>query len=49
MASHMSAGRALELGYRNVFVMPEGTAGWKLRGFPLAAEGEDLADEGLGA
>lgn len=35
MASHMSAGRALELGYRNVFVMPEGTFGWSAQKLPL--------------
>ena len=35
MASHMSAGRALELGYRAVFVMPEGTHGWKSQGFTV--------------
>jgi rhodanese-related sulfurtransferase len=28
MASHTGAGRAIKLGYKNVFVMPEGIAGW---------------------
>lgn len=28
MASHKGAGRALKLGYTNVFVMSEGIAGW---------------------
>jgi hypothetical protein len=37
MASHMSAGRALELGYRRVFVMTDGTLGWRSQGFALEA------------
>ncbi len=35
MASHRGAGRALELGYTNVFVMSEGTAGWEQAGKPF--------------
>ena len=38
MSSHMSAGRAQKLGYRNVYVMREGTKGWAARGFPLVRE-----------
>lgn len=40
MASHMSAGRALELGYRRVFVMSEGTFGWRGLGLPLVTSDE---------
>jgi rhodanese-related sulfurtransferase len=32
MASHRGAGRALELGYKNVFVMNEGVSGWAKAG-----------------
>ena len=32
MASHTGAGRAIKLGYKNVFVMPEGIQGWKKAG-----------------
>ena len=29
MACHEGAGSAVKLGYKNVFVMPDGIAGWK--------------------
>ena len=32
MASHRGAGRALTMGYTNVFVMTEGLAGWTKAG-----------------
>jgi len=32
MASHTGAGRALKMGYTNVFVMSEGIAGWEQAG-----------------
>jgi rhodanese-related sulfurtransferase len=32
MASHRGAGRALTMGYTNVFVMNEGLAGWTKAG-----------------
>ena len=35
MASHRGAGRALEMGYTNVFVMPEGIDGWVKAGKPV--------------
>lgn len=35
MASHRGAGRALKLGYTNVFVMPDGMEGWKKAGKPI--------------
>lgn len=35
MASHTGAGRALEMGYINVFVMPEGISGWVKAGKPV--------------
>jgi rhodanese-related sulfurtransferase len=35
MSSHMSAGRAQEMGYRNVHVMRGGIKEWANRGFPL--------------
>lgn len=35
MASHRGAGRALELGYTNVFVMSDGSSGWKKAGKPM--------------
>jgi rhodanese-related sulfurtransferase len=35
LACHVGARRALELGYRRVFIMPEGRRGWRARGFPL--------------
>jgi rhodanese-related sulfurtransferase len=34
MASHTGAGRAKSMGYTNVFVMSEGTAGWNKAGKP---------------
>jgi len=37
MASHLGAGRALELGYRNISIMREGTKGWAALGYPLVA------------
>ncbi|MGE0869153.1 MAG: rhodanese-like domain-containing protein [Kofleriaceae bacterium] len=33
----IAARRARELGYSNVFVMPEGIAGWEAAGFPTEA------------
>lgn len=35
MASHEGAGRAIDFGYTNVYVMTEGTAGWEKAGKPL--------------
>lgn len=35
MSSHLGAGRALALGYTNVWIMPEGIKGWAARGYPL--------------
>ena len=35
MASHTGAGRALEMGYTNVFVMAEGISGWVKAGKPV--------------
>ena len=35
MASHRGAGRALKLGYKNVFVMPDGMSGWAKAGKPV--------------
>ena len=35
MASHKGAGRAQKMGYTNVFVMTEGTAGWAKAGKPM--------------
>ena len=35
MASHTGAGRALTMGYTNVFVMTEGMAGWAKAGKPV--------------
>jgi rhodanese-related sulfurtransferase len=35
MASHQSARRAVELGYKNVFVMSDGIDGWKKAGHPV--------------
>jgi rhodanese-related sulfurtransferase len=35
LACNVGARRALELGYRRVFIMPEGRRGWRTRGFPL--------------
>ncbi len=32
MSSHHAAGRAAELGYRKVFVMPAGIDGWRQAG-----------------
>ena len=34
MASHTGAGRAKTMGYTNVFVMSEGSAGWTKAGKP---------------
>lgn len=34
MASHTGAGRAMTMGYTNVFVMSEGTQGWTKAGKP---------------
>ena len=34
MASHTGAGRAKKMGYTNVFVMTEGSAGWQKAGKP---------------
>jgi rhodanese-related sulfurtransferase len=36
MACHGAARRAAQLGYKNVFVMPEGITGWKKAGKPVA-------------
>jgi rhodanese-related sulfurtransferase len=35
MASHDGAGRAASLGYKNVYVMPAGIAGWEKAGKPV--------------
>jgi rhodanese-related sulfurtransferase len=35
MASHQAAGRAVEMGYKNVFVMPDGIDGWVKAGRPV--------------
>ena len=37
MASHHGAGRAIDMGYTNVFVMSEGTLGWTKAGKPTQA------------
>ena len=34
MACHEAARAAVELGYKHVFVMPEGIQGWKKAGKP---------------
>ena len=34
MSSHTGAGRATQMGYTNVFVMSEGTKGWRAAGKP---------------
>ena len=34
MASHEAARRAVELGWKNVYVMPAGIDGWKSAGQP---------------
>ncbi|CAN5913797.1 hypothetical protein BH11MYX3_BH11MYX3_17210 [soil metagenome] len=34
MSSHHGAGRAISMGYTNVFVMSEGTIGWTKAGKP---------------
>ncbi len=34
MASHTGAGRALGMGYKNVYVMSEGSLGWTKAGKP---------------
>ncbi len=46
MASHVIAGRAIEAGHTNVFVMTDGIFGWMKKGFPFAtlAEDEEVAD-----
>jgi rhodanese-related sulfurtransferase len=36
MASHGAAREAAKLGYRNVFVMPDGIFGWVKAGKPVA-------------
>jgi rhodanese-related sulfurtransferase len=35
MASHAAAGRAVELGYKDVAVMADGVEGWKDAGQPV--------------
>ena len=35
MASHTGAGRAKKMGYTNVYVLTEGSAGWKKAGKPV--------------
>jgi len=35
MASHEAARRAVELGYQNVYVMPDGIEGWAKAGKPV--------------
>jgi rhodanese-related sulfurtransferase len=35
MASHTGAGRAKQMGFANVYVMGEGTAGWAKAGKPM--------------
>ena len=35
MSSHHGAGRAMSLGYTNVFVMSEGIMGWEKANKPL--------------
>jgi rhodanese-related sulfurtransferase len=35
MACHEGAGSALKLGYKKVFVLPAGIAGWKKAGKPV--------------
>ncbi len=35
MASHRGAGRAISMGYTNVYVMSEGSAGWVKAGKPV--------------
>jgi rhodanese-related sulfurtransferase len=35
MASHQAARRAAELGWKNVFVMPDGIDGWVQAGKPI--------------
>ena len=32
MASHRGAGRAINMGYTNVYVMTEGSSGWSAAG-----------------
>ena len=34
MASHRGAGRAINMGYTNVYVMTEGSSGWNAAGKP---------------
>ena len=38
MACHESAGSAIKLGYKNVFVMPDGIRNWEQAGKPVAKE-----------
>ncbi len=35
MASHQAAGRAVDFGYKSVFVMPDGIDGWVKAGKPV--------------
>jgi len=35
MECHHSAGRAVDLGYREVFIMPSGIVGWVKAGRPI--------------
>ena len=44
MSSHLGAGRALALGFENVWIMPEGVKGWADRGYPLVRAFEPLED-----
>jgi rhodanese-related sulfurtransferase len=37
MACHQAARAAVELGYKNVFVMPDGIQGWKKAGKAVEA------------
>lgn len=39
MASHEAARRAVQLGYRNVFVMSDGIDGWVKAGLPVERKG----------
>lgn len=40
----MGAGRALALGYENVWIMPEGVKGWAAFGYPLVRAMEPLGN-----
>ena len=48
MASHVSAVRAQELGYRNIRVMREGTKGWAALGYPLVRDRDATRDQTKG-